>query len=62
MSVAKIKQDIKLLEKKLEEIDSSVCDPIERNEYKKEIERKIKRLNQTKNSLEQLHKEQQELE
>ena len=62
MSVVKIEQDIKLLEKKLEEINTAITDPIERNESKKEIERKIKKLSRTKNSLEQLDKEQQELE
>ena len=62
MSVVKIEQDLKLLEEKLEAINTTITDPIERNEYKKEIEKKIKKLNRTKNSLEQLDKEQQELE
>lgn len=62
MSVFKIEQDIKLLEEKLEEVNITVADPIERNEYKKELQRKIKKLNRTKNSLELLHKEQQDLE
>ena len=62
MSVFKIERDIKLLEEKLEEINTTVTDPIERNEYKKELQRQIKKLNRTKYSLEQLHKEQQDLE
>ena len=33
MSVVKLEQDIKLLEEKLEEINTTVIDPIERNEY-----------------------------
>ena len=62
MSVAKIEQDIQLLEEEIEKINLTIADPIERNEYKKELQRKIKKLNRTKNSLEQLQKEQQELE
>ena len=62
MSVVKIELDLKLLEEKLEAINTTITDPIERNEYKKEIEKKIKKLNRNKNSLEQLDKERQELE
>ena len=62
MSVAKIEQDIQLIEEKLEKIDLTIEDPIERNEYKKELQRKIKKLNRTKDSFKQLQKEQEELE
>ena len=62
MSVAKIEQDIQLIEEELEKIDLTIEDPIERNEYKKELQRKIKKLNRTKDSFKQLQKEQQELE
>lgn len=48
MSVAKIKRDIKLIENKLIELDTTIADPIERNEQKKELEKKIKRLRRTK--------------
>ena len=62
MSVAKIEQDIQLIEEELEKIDLTIEDPIERNEYKKELQRKIKKLNRTKDSFKHLQKEQQELE
>lgn len=62
MSVAKIEQDIQLIEEELEKIDLTIEDPIERNEYKKELQRKIKKLNRTKDSFKQLQKEQEELE
>ena len=62
MSVAKIEQDIQLIEEELEKIDLTIEDPIERNEYKKELQRKIKKLNRTKDSFIQLQQEQQELE
>ena len=41
MSIIKIKQDIELLEEELERISITITDPIERNEYKKELQRKI---------------------
>ena len=62
MPVAKIEQDIKRLESELEEIDTTISDPIERNEHRKELEKKLKRLQRTKAQTEQLEKEQQELE
>lgn len=62
MSVAKIEQDIKLLEEELKEINTNICDPIERNEYKQELQIKLKKLYKTKNGLEQLQQEQHELE
>ena len=62
MSVAKIERDIKSLENELEEINTTISDPIERNEYRKELEKKLKRLQRTKAQTEQLEKEQQELE
>ena len=62
MSVAKIEQDIQLVEEELEKIDLTIDDPIERNEYRKELQRKIKKLNRTKDSFIQLQHEQQELE
>ena len=62
MSVAKIEQDIQLIEEELEKIELTIEDPIERNEYKKELQRKIKKLNRTKDSFKQLQKEQEELE
>lgn len=62
MSSAKIEQDIQILEDKLAEVNTSISDPIERNESKKELQKKIKKLNKTKKNLEQLQKEQQELE
>ena len=62
MSVIKIEQDIKLLENKLKEIDVTITDPIERNEQKKEIKKKISKLKRTKSQIEQLEKEQLELE
>ena len=61
MSVSKIEQDIKLLENKLKEVDTTITDLIKRNEYQKELQRKIKKLERTKNSLEQLNREQQSL-
>lgn len=62
MSVVKIKRDIKTLKNELEEIDTTISDPIERNEYRKELEKKLKKLQRTKVQTEQLEKEQQELE
>lgn len=62
MSIIKIKQDIELLEEELERISITITDPIERNEYKKELQRKIKKLNRTKHSLELLQQEQHELQ
>ena len=62
MSVIKIEQDIKLLENKLKEIDVTITDPIECNEQKKEIKKKISKLKRTKSQIEQLEKEQLELE
>ena len=62
MSVIKIERDLKLLENKLKEIDAAITDPIERNEQKKELKRKISKLKRTKSQIEQLELEQQELE
>ncbi len=62
MSIYKIKRDIELLEEQFIEIETKISDPIERNEYKQELQRKIKKLNRRKDSLEQLEREQQELE
>ena len=62
MSVAKIERDIKLLETKLRELDTTIADPIERNELKRELEKKIKKLQRTKTQIENLEREQQELE
>ena len=62
MSVVKIERDIKTLKNELEEIDTTISDPIERNEYRKELEKKLKKLQRTKVQTEQLEKEQQELE
>ena len=62
MSIAKIEQDIQLLEEKLEKINITISDPIERNEYKQQLQREIKKLNRTKDSLKQLQQEQQEIE
>lgn len=61
MSISKIKRDIELLKQRLIEIETEILDPIERNEYKQELQRKIKKLNRSQNSLEQLEREQQEL-
>ena len=62
MSFVKIERDIKTLKNELEEIDTTISDPIERNEYRKELEKKLKKLQRTKVQTEQLEKEQQELE
>lgn len=62
MSVAKIERDIKLLQTKLKELDTTTADPIERNEYKKELEKKLKKLQRTKFQTEQLERERQEIE
>ena len=62
MPVAKIEKDIKVFEAKLAEINANVCDPIERNEQIKEIDKKLKKLKRTKSQTEQLVREQQELE
>lgn len=62
MSVAKIERDIKLLQTKLKELDTAIADPIERNEYKKELEKKLKKLQRTKSQTEQLERERQEIE
>ena len=62
MSVAKIERDIKLLETKLNELDATITDPIERNEYKKELEKEIKKLQRTKSQIEQLERQRQEIE
>lgn len=62
MSVAKIERDIKLIENKLIELDATVADPIERNEQRKELEKKIKKLRRTKSQTEQLERERQEIE
>ena len=61
MSVFKIEQDIKLLEKELEQINITITDPIERNEQQKELKKKISKLKRTKSQIEQLEKEQLEL-
>lgn len=62
MSISKIENNIELLEHELQQINTTISDSIERNEYKIELQKKIKKLNQTKRNLEQLHQEQQELE
>lgn len=62
MSIVKIEQDIELLENKLKEIDKIISDPIERNEYQKELKKKLKKLKGTKSQIEQQEIEQQELE
>jgi hypothetical protein len=62
MSSSKLKRDIQLLEKQLEEIDINISDPIERIEQKKQLEREIKKLERSKSQIEQLEQEQQELE
>lgn len=62
MSIAKINKNIESLEKQLEEIETNIFDPIERLEHKKQLERKIKKLQRTKSQIEQLEKEQRELE
>jgi hypothetical protein len=62
MSISKIESKIKLLEEKLKEIDTTITDSIERNEYKVELQKEIKKLTRTKNNSEQLQLEQQELE
>ena len=53
MSIVKIERDIQLIEEELEKINITISDPIERNEYKKELQRKIKRLNRAKHQIEQ---------
>ena len=62
MSFVKIERDIKTLKNEIEEINTTISDPIERNEYRKELEKKLKKLQRTKVQTEQLEKEQQELE
>lgn len=62
MSSSKLKRDIQLLEKQLEEIDIKISDPIERIEQKKQLEREIRKLERSKSQIEQLEQEQQELE
>ena len=62
MTVLKIKRDIDLLEKQLNEIEINIADPIERIEHKKQLERKIKKLERSRSQIEQLEQEQQELE
>ena len=62
MSIIKIEQDIKLLENELRELDATITDPIEHNEHKKELKKKITKLQRTKSQIEQLEIEQQELE
>ncbi|MGF1590217.1 MAG: hypothetical protein ACFCU7_13410 [Pleurocapsa sp.] len=62
MSLSKIENKIELLENKLKEIDTTITDSIERNEYKIELQKQVKKLKRTKSNLEQLHQEQQELE
>ncbi len=62
MSISKIKREIELLEQQFLKIETEISDPIERKEYKQELQRKIKKLNRSKNSLEQLEREHQELE
>ena len=62
MSIAKIEQDIQLLEEEFKKVDITISDPIERNEYKKQLQREIRKLNRTKDSLKQLQQEQQEIE
>ncbi len=62
MLILKIEQDLELLENKLKEIDTTISDPIERNEYQKELKKKIKKLKRTKSQIEQQEKQQQELE
>lgn len=59
---SKIENKIKLLEEKLQEIDTSISDPIERNERKIELQKQIKKLTRTKNNFEKLQQEQHELE
>lgn len=61
MSIIKIEQDIELLENKLKEVDTIIADPIERNEYQKELNKKLKKLKRTKSQIEQQEVEQQEL-
>lgn len=59
---SQIENKIKLLEEKLQEIDTSIADSIERNEHKIELQKQIKKLTKTRNNLEKLQQEQQELE
>ena len=48
MSISNIENNIELLEHELQEINTTISDSIERNEYKIELQKKIKKLNQTK--------------
>lgn len=62
MSISKIEAQIEELEKKLQAINTNIADPIERNEYKRELHKQIKKLTKTKTNLEKLQQEQEELE
>jgi hypothetical protein len=62
MSISKLKRDIQLLEKQLEEVAINISDPIERIEQKKQLEREIRKLERSRSQIEQLEQEQQELE
>lgn len=62
MLTLKIQKNLELLKQQLENIELEISDPIERIEQKKLIERKIKKLEQSKSQIEQLAQEQQELE
>ncbi len=62
MSISKIENKIELLEIELKEIDTTITDSIERNEYKIELQKQIKKLKRTKSQIEQQGKEKQELE
>lgn len=61
MLISKLKKDIELLKKQLNEIETNISDPIERIEQRKLLERKIKKLEQSKSQIETLEQEQQEL-
>ena len=62
MSVIKIEKDFKSLESELKEIGATITDPIERNERKKDLNKKISKLKRTKDQIEKLELERQELE
>jgi hypothetical protein len=62
MSSLEIKQQLQLLNQQLADLESSIDDPIERNESKQQLNKQIKKLEKSLRNIEQFELEQQELE
>lgn len=62
MSILKLENKLKLLTAELSTIDTTISDPIERNEQKKLLQKQIKKLIQTKENVAKLQQEETDLE